>query len=67
MCTAEGWPVALVCYHIARGFDRQVSFVEEVATGVGPQQHADGHLASIASALWIDRARDALWRHAARP
>jgi len=31
-CEAEGWSVALVAYHIARGFDRQASFLEAAAT-----------------------------------
>lgn len=32
-CAAEGWPVALVAYHIARGFDRQTGWVEDLARG----------------------------------
>lgn len=37
-CPAEGWPVALVCYHIAGGFDRQASFIEAAAKGTGPHR-----------------------------
>lgn len=36
VCKAEGWPVALVAYHIARGFDRVASFIEGAASGKGP-------------------------------
>ncbi len=39
ICPAEGWPVALVCYHIARGFDRQASFIERAADGTGPHRY----------------------------
>jgi hypothetical protein len=37
---AERWPVALVAFHIARGFQRQAEFVEEA------QQHHGPHLFS---------------------
>ncbi len=40
ICTAERWPVALVCYHIARGFERQASFIEEAASGIGPHRYS---------------------------
>jgi len=40
VCPAEGWPVALVCYHIARGFDRQASFIEGVTAGLGPHRYS---------------------------
>ncbi len=35
VCKAEGWPVALVAYHVARGFDRVASFIEAAASGEG--------------------------------
>ncbi len=35
-CKAEGWSVAIVAYHIARGFDRVASFIEGAASGKGP-------------------------------
>lgn len=40
LCEAEGWPVALVCYHIARGFDRQASFMEGAILGTGPHRYS---------------------------
>jgi len=33
---AEGWPVGLVAFHIARGFQRQAEFIEEVQRRHGP-------------------------------
>jgi hypothetical protein len=39
-CKAEGWPVALVAYHIARGLDRQASFIEEAVAGRGPHLYS---------------------------
>ncbi|HEV2249141.1 MAG TPA: maleylpyruvate isomerase N-terminal domain-containing protein [Candidatus Limnocylindria bacterium] len=33
---AERWPVGLVAFHIARGFQRQAEFVEEAQQGHGP-------------------------------
>ena len=37
-CPAEGWPVGLVAYHIARGFQRQADFVEAARDGTGPHR-----------------------------
>ena len=39
VCKAEGWPVALVAYHVARGFDRVASFIEAAASGEGPHRY----------------------------
>jgi hypothetical protein len=33
---AEHWPVSLVAFHIARGFQRQAEFIEAVRDGRGP-------------------------------
>jgi hypothetical protein len=53
-CTAEEWPVGLVAFHIARGFQRQAEFVEEAVAGRGPHMFdwGDTHAlnASIAAA-----------------
>ena len=35
---AEHWPVGLVAFHIARGFQRQAEFVEAVRDGRGPHR-----------------------------
>lgn len=35
---AERWPVGLVAFHIARGFQRQAEFVEAVRDGGGPHR-----------------------------
>lgn len=35
---AEQWPVGLVAFHIARGFQRQAEFVEAVRDGRGPHR-----------------------------
>lgn len=40
VCEAEGWPVALVAYHVARGFDRVASFIEEAVSGNGPHRYS---------------------------
>ena len=40
VCAAEGWPVGLVCYHVARGFERQANFVEGTVRGAGPHQYS---------------------------
>lgn len=34
----EQWPVGLVAFHIARGFQRQAEFVEAVRDGLGPHR-----------------------------
>ena len=73
LCVAEGWPVALVCYHIARGFDRQTSFMEGVILGTGPHRYswdethalnaqvADGHPLPTPNEV-LTTARDAIER-----
>ena len=35
---AERWPVGLVAFHIARGFQRQAEFIEAVRDGLGPHR-----------------------------
>ena len=40
LCAAEGWPVALVCYHIARGFERQATFIDGAMSGAGPHPYS---------------------------
>jgi hypothetical protein len=35
---AEHWPVGLVAFHIARGFQRQAEFIEAVRDGGGPHR-----------------------------
>lgn len=40
VCQAEGWPVALVAYHIARGFDRQSQFIAQAMSGGGPHLYS---------------------------
>ncbi|HLZ48901.1 MAG TPA: DinB family protein [Candidatus Limnocylindria bacterium] len=35
---AEHWPVGLVAFHIARGFQRQAEFIEAVRDGRGPHR-----------------------------
>src|SRR5437763_8192584 len=35
---AERWPVGLVAFHIARGFQRQAEFIEAVRDGQGPHR-----------------------------
>jgi len=39
-CAAEGWPVGLVCYHIARGFERQAAFIDGAISGAGPHRYS---------------------------
>ena len=38
ICLDEGWPVGLVAFHIARGFQRQAEFVENARYGGSPHQ-----------------------------
>lgn len=35
-CEGEGWSLGLVAYHIARGFDRQTGWVEDLVRGGDP-------------------------------
>ncbi|HEV2009895.1 MAG TPA: hypothetical protein VGS17_02570 [Candidatus Limnocylindria bacterium] len=54
ICPGAGWPVRLVAFHIARGFERQAEFVEEAQAGPGPHRFdwGDAHAlnASVAAA-----------------
>src|SRR5438105_5006124 len=36
VAAAERWPVAVVAFHIARGFQRQAEFIEAARHGFGP-------------------------------
>jgi hypothetical protein len=38
VCPEEGWPVALVAFHIARGFQRQAEWIEEARAGHAPHE-----------------------------
>ena len=53
-CPGEEWPVSLTAFHIARGWQRQAEFVEDVAAGRGPHlfDWGDTHAlnASVAAA-----------------
>jgi len=53
-CPAERWPVGLVAFHIARGFQRQAEFIEDAQAGRGPHRFdwGDTHAlnASVAAA-----------------
>src|SRR6266568_557016 len=52
--TAERWPVGLVAFHIARGFQRQAEFIEAARDQLGPHMFSWDETndlnASIASA-----------------
>ncbi len=39
---AEGWPVGLVAFHIARGFQRQAEFIEAARDQLGPHMFSWG-------------------------
>ena len=53
-CPREEWPVGLTAFHIARGWQRQAEFVEDVTAGRGPHlfDWGDTHAlnASVAAA-----------------
>ena len=59
-CPGEDWPMSLVAFHIARGFQRQAEFVEEAHAGHGPHRFADSDLDRIAF-VYEGRERSTLW------